>query len=297
MRPVLVTGATGTVGRHVVAELQAAGVPVRSAVRTPPAEPDADRVVFDFTAPDTWADAFAGIESMFLVRPPELTRVRSRLLPALAAARDQGLRHVVFLSLQGAERNRVVPHAAVETWLRRSGVGWTFVRPSFFVQNLIVIHGEDIRDRDILAVPAGHSRTSFVDARDVAAVAAAALRDPAGHAGRAWTVTGRPAASYGEVAALLTTELRRTEPGRTIRYTNPSVPAYVRHARRTLGLPTPLALISAAIYTTARLGLAAGVSDDVDTVLGRLPLSLAESLHLERAAWARPSIPAKGRQE
>lgn len=284
MQPILVTGATGTVGRHVVAELEAAGVPLRSAVRTPPAEPDASRVVFDFTDPSTWPTAFVDVETMFVVRPPELTRVRSGLLPALAAARGQGLRHVVFLSLQGAERNRVVPHTAVEAWLRQSGLAWTFVRPSFFVQNLITIHGADIRDRDILAVPAGSSRTSFVDARDVAAVSAASLLDPAAHAGRAWTVTGPRAMTYGEVAALLSAEL-----GRPIRYTDPNLVSYLRHAWKTLGLPAPLAAISAAIYTTARLGLAAGVTDDVATVLGRPPLPLATSLHLEREAWLRPT--------
>jgi uncharacterized protein YbjT (DUF2867 family) len=282
VQSILVTGATGNVGRHLVAELSAVDVGVRLASRSGPASPTGSAVRFDFTEPPTWAAAFTGIDVMFLVRPPALSRVRRDLLPAMAAARALGVRHVVFLSLQGAERNRLVPHAGIEAWLRASGMGWTFVRPSFFVQNLATSSAADIRERDLIIVPAGSGRTSFVDARDVAAVAARAVCDPGAHAGRAWTVTGRRGATYGEVAHLLSADL-----GRPIRYANPSLPRFLAHARWTLGLPAPMVAVTAAIYTTARLGLAAGVTEDVPAVLNRPATSLASSLHLERAAWLR----------
>ena len=80
------------------------------------------------------------------------------MLPALAAARAAGVRHMVFLSLQGAEKNPVVPHAAIEKWLRSSGIRWTFVRASFFHQNLSTTHLTDVRDRSTIMVPA-HSQT------------------------------------------------------------------------------------------------------------------------------------------
>ena len=116
-------------------------------------------VPFGSTAPATWTSAFAGVETMFLLRPPAISRASRRdLLPAVAAAQQAGLRHVVFLSLQGAQRNRVVPHAKVESWLRASGLGWTFVRPSFFTQNLSTTHAADIRDLDQIIVPAGGGR-------------------------------------------------------------------------------------------------------------------------------------------
>ena len=58
----------------------------------------------------------------------------------------------MLLSLQGAEHNKVVPHYALEQWLRASGLGWTFVRASFFMQNLTTTHLTDIRDRDEIMV-------------------------------------------------------------------------------------------------------------------------------------------------
>jgi len=124
MKFVLVTGATGNVGSAVLRTLTANGVEARVAGRlgrTADGAP-AYYVALDFTGPGTWSAAFTGVESMFLMRPPAIGNVRRDLLPAVAAAQNAGVRHVVFLSLQGAERNKIVPHAAVEKWLRSSGL-------------------------------------------------------------------------------------------------------------------------------------------------------------------------------
>ncbi|OKL53140.1 hypothetical protein BSZ39_11095 [Bowdeniella nasicola] len=177
------------------------------------------------------ARAFDGVSAMFLVRPPAVGNVKRDLLPALEFGRKAGLEHVVFLSLQGAEKNRVVPHATIESYLRESGMAHTFVRASFFHQNLSTTHAADIRDRD-------------------------------------------------EIASILSGEL-----GREIRYTRPGLLRYIRHARRSM--PWPMVGVTAAIYTTARLGLAAGLTDDVRQVLEREPITFAEFAHRERRVWLR----------
>lgn len=261
---------------------------VRAAVRglQPPGEHDGlprdvGRVAFDWLDPDTWTPAFAGARAVLVVRPPQLSRPRTQMVPALEAARDAGVAHMVLLSLQGAESNRVVPHAALEAWVRGSGVAWTFVRPSFFMQNLTGTHRAEIRDHGERVVPAGRGATAFVDTEDVADVAAVALQDATGHAGRAWTPTGPAALTYHQVAAVLSVEL-----GRPVRYGRPGLPRYVRHARAG-GMPWPMVLVTGGIYTVARLGRAAGLTDDVRTVTGRPPTTLAEFVHRERDRWAR----------
>lgn len=276
MDPMLVTGATGNVGRHLVRHLLDAGVSVRAAVSGPDiqalgAAPGLSTVPFDFTDPATWDGACAGVRTMFLLRPPHLSRPRRQMIPSLQRAKELGVAHVVLLSLQGAEKNRVVPHAALERWLRESGLSWTFVRASFFMQNLTGTHGPDLRERPELVIPAGRGATAFVDAADVAAVAAAAMLDPAAHRGRAWTPTGPEALTYQQVAATLGAEL-----GRTITYRRPGVASYALHARRRLGMPPAMVVVTSAIYTAARLGLAGGLTEDVLTVTGRPPTSLAE---------------------
>jgi uncharacterized protein YbjT (DUF2867 family) len=262
----------------VVAGLLAAGLPVRAAVRDRSGVPDG-AVAFDFRDPATWGPAFDGVRVMFLLRPPDLSDVRRDLLPAVEHGRRHGLEHVVFLSLQGADGNRVVPHAKVEAWLRGSGLAWTFVRPSFFMQNLSTTHRRDVAAGRLM-VPAGRGRTAFVDALDVADVAVEALRDPAAHAGRAWTPTGPAALTYDEVAAELTRAL-----GRPVTYARPGALRYALHARRSLGMPWGMVGVTTAIYTVARLGRAAGLTDDVRTVTGHPPRSFSEFARREAATW------------
>lgn len=270
MPPILVTGANGNIGSLVSANLRRAGVEVRTADLDTP---------FDFTDARTWG-VFDTITTMFLVRPPALSNIRRDMIPSLEAARRAGVQHVVLLSLQGAEHNTVVPHAKIEAWLRSSGLTWTFVRPSFFMENLSTTHASDIRDRDSIVVPAGTGRTAFVAAQDVAAVATVALLNPAEHAFAAWTPTGPAALTYAEVAAILTQTL-----GRPIRYARPGALRYFVHAIRTLGLPAPMAAVTCAIYTVARLGKADGLTDDVQKVTGKPPLGLRDWAQEHADTW------------
>ena len=286
--PVLVTGATGNVGRHVVAGLLDAGRPVRAAdmdtARVTTVFGDVvEPVRLDFTDPSTWVAAYTGVQVMFLMRPPQLANIARDMAPSLEAATQAGVAHMVLLSLQGAESNRVVPHAKIEAWLRDSGLGWTFVRPSFFAENLTGTHRSDIRDRDEIMVPAGDGATAFVTAADVAAVATAALLDPAAHRGKAWTPTGPQALTYTQVAAILSEVLDRP-----IRYPRPGVLGYARHARTMLGMPWGMVGVTTAIYTVARLGKASGLTDDVRTVTGRGPMAFRDWAQQHRHAWERP---------
>ncbi len=276
MATILVTGATGNVGAPLVDELRRAGAAVRPASRRPSAP---DGVAFDFRDRATWGPAFDGVEVMFLIRPPDVADAKADLMPAVEYGRSAGLRHVVLLSVQGAGRVPVLPHARAEKWLRGSGLDWTFVRPSYFDQNLSTVFAADIRERDMICVPAGGGRTAFVDAYDVAAVAAAALLDPAAHRQRIWTPTG-PALTYDEVAQVLSAEL-----GRRIRYARPGVLGYARHARDRLHMPPPMIAITTVLHTTARLGLAGFETDDVRAVTGRPPATFAQFAHRERATW------------
>lgn len=278
---VLVTGATGTVGSRVAARLRERGAAVRVASRRPDPvrEPGVERLPFDFLDPRTHGAAFDCVRTMFLVRPPALARV-SDLEPALRAGIAAGLRDVVFLSVQGAERLPVLPHARIEAWLRDSPLSWTFLRPSFFDQNLITVHGPAIRRFSELVMPAGRGRTAFIDADDLAEIAAAVLVDPGPHAGMAYTLTGSEALTYGEVAGIMTAVL-----GRTIRYRQPGLARYLVRARRDLGLSTGMTIATSVVYTTARLGIAGHLSDEGAVLLGRSLGTMTRFVTREREAF------------
>lgn len=274
---IAVSGATGTVGRSVVEELRSQGAQVRALAHNRPSRPD--EVSFSFTDPASWPTAFAGATALFLMRPPHIANVRRDLLPAVGGAAESGIRRVVFLSILGAEHNPLLPHRVVEKWLDRSGLDITFLRAGNFMQNMVTVHGADIRDRGVLTVPAGNSRMSYVDARDVGAVAARCLMED-GHRGKAYDLTGPRAISHAEVAAILSAVLRRP-----IAYTHPSLPRYWRHAAR-IGMDVPTTVVTSVLYSLARIGIGSRVTGDVGRILGRPATDFERFVVDNRAAWA-----------
>ena len=282
---ILITGALGNVGAEVVKRLQESGRPFRAAERdvTRLRErfgADMDAVAFDFTRKETYGPAFDGVEKMFLMRPPQIANIQRDMVPALDAARAAGVKQVVFLSLIGIERAKIVPHYKVEAYLRASGQGWTFLRCSFFMQNLNTTHRIEIRERDEIFVPVGPARTSFIDVRDIAAVAAVALTEP-GHEGQAYDLTGSEALDYWQVAEIMSRIL-----GRKITYRNPNPLSFLAsHLRR--GTSLTFALVMSGLYLSTRNGMAERVTGEVERLTGRKPIAFAQYVRDYQDAWAR----------
>ena len=209
MSRILVTGASGTVGRAVAGALVAAGKNVVSAVREPGSRggsrpaiaPGSELRDFDFAEPAGWTNALDGIDRLFLLRPPAISDVGSTLLPLIDAALERGIRQIVFLSLQGVQFNTATPHHAVERHLRKRKAPYTFLRPNFFMQNLSTVYRDGIRERSEIYLPAAGAHTAFIDARDIGRVAARVFTEP-GHLGRAYTLSGEQSLTYNQVAAI-----------------------------------------------------------------------------------------------
>lgn len=284
--PIVVTGATGNVGSHVARGLLDAGARVRVAVPASSLEaareafPDAEAVALEFGDASTYAAAFEGARTMFLMRPPQITDIKGTIAPALEEAKALGVEHVVFLSLQGAESNPIVPHRRVEDWLKANGPAWTMLRPSFFMQNLSTTHREDILEHDEIFVPAGRGETSFIDVRDIAEVAVKALVED-GHRNTAYELTGSEALTYQEAADILGDVL-----GREIRYPNPTPWAFWRRMRGR-DHAAGYVLVMIALYTVCRFGLASRVTGETERLLGRPPRSFREFAEDHAQAWMR----------
>lgn len=282
MASILVTGATGNVGEEVVKALQARDMTFRVGVRNVERVQDTfgndvDVVRFDFLDESSFSKAFDGIDALFLVRPPQLANVEKEIIPALDAAIKAGVKHMVFLSLQGVENNKVTPHYKIEQYLLQADVDYTFLRAGFFMQNLSTTHQKEIRERDEIAVPVGKALTSFIDVRDIAAVAVEALTDRK-HRNQSYTLTGSEALSYYQVADILSEAL-----GRTIRYTNPSPFRFFFAQQRLAGIG--YAFVVTMLYTITRFGNASEVSDDVKAILAREPISFRTFVWDYRDYW------------
>jgi len=271
MSAVLVTGATGNVGADVVAQLLGRGVAVKAGSRTPGrggVAAAAAHAALDFECPETFAAALEGVDRVFLMRPPQMSDAKA-MQPFIDAMREAGVEHVVFMSVQGAGTNPFVPHHGIETRLKKSGLSWTFLRPSFFMQNLSTTHCADIRERNEICVPAGRGRTNFIDAADIAEAAAVCLTTP-GHGGKAYEITGSEALTYEQVAAILSEAC-----GRTISYSRPSARQF-KARMKTAGHPDEFVSVMSSIYALARFGMAAGTTDEFERLVGRKPTTVAE---------------------
>ncbi|MEF2278160.1 SDR family oxidoreductase [Deinococcus sp. YIM 134068] len=277
-----VTGAPGNVGTPLVRALLARGARVRVLARRPERAheefgdaPGLEYAGFEFGNRRTYVSALQGVRRLFITRPPQLSQVERDMVPALDVALGAGVERMVLLSLQGAERLTFVPHAKLEKYLKESGAESTFLRPSFFMQNLTTTHLPELRKGEIY-VPAGKGRTSFVDVRDVGEAGAVVLTGD-GHANRAYELTGSEALTYEEVARRLTAVT-----GHPIRYTDPNPITFFRHMRAR-GVATGQIVVMEGIYATARFGLAGRVTPELAGLLGRSPRTVDE--------FARDSVP------
>ena len=286
--PVLVTGATGNVGREVVRALRARGRHVRAGVRRM-ADGDqlhgtgAEIVAFDFQDPDTFAAAAAGASAVFLLRPPAISKVGPTLNAFVDVAVDEGVGHVVFLSVIGADKNSIVPHHAVEEHLRSCNVPWTFLRPGFFAQNLSDAYRLDIRDDDRLFVPAEEAPVAFVDVRDVAELAAAAL-GTAEHYGQGYTLTGPEAVTFEQLAMMLTQVL-----GRPIRYQRAGRQEYFKHLSHRHGLSFAHRVVQTILHVGLSYGDGATVDPTLPRLLGHPTRTMQQFIRDYAELWRRPT--------
>lgn len=279
---ILVTGPNGNVGTELVRQLAGQSALAYRVAAHSPDKIDrlygahVPRVRFDYADRASWGPALDGVTVLFLLFPlPHPRTAREWMVPFVAAAAAAGVRHIVYLSVPGADTTPMVPHHAVERAIAASGVPHTILRAGFFAQNLcrdITTHAVDIAARDEIFVPAGHGKTTFVDSRDVAEVAVTIMADPARHAGQAYLLTGPQSLDYFEVAALFTAEL-----GRPIRYANPSIPAFWWRlwGRVTWDTLTFMTIV----YTLTRFGKNAPSADTLARLLGRAPRTMADFVH------------------
>lgn len=203
---ILVTGATGTVGREVVKQLVDAGHKVRALTRAPAKVKFAAAVEVvrgDLAEPATLTAAFTGIDKAFVLsNGAEIAELEAN---AFAAAKQAGVKHIVKLSGRPLNADFIAgtplarAHNASEDRLRALGIPWTILRPGYFSSNVLMM---GVLEQGGLFLPAGDGKDTPIDPRDIAAVAVKALTTQ-GHEGKVYELTGPQALSHAEMVEKL----------------------------------------------------------------------------------------------
>ncbi|WP_437744201.1 NAD(P)H-binding protein [Sorangium sp. So ce1504] len=269
---VLITGGTGTTGRAVAARLAAAGARVRTASRAAPAARDGvEHARFDWADAATHDEALRGADRVYLVAPAMVEDPSALMLPFVERALARGARRLVLLSAspvaEGSPGLGLVHRA-----LRERAPEWTVLRPSWFMQNFIDPrhpHAAAIAGRGELTTATGGGRVGFVDADDIAEVAARALFDGAPH-NTSHVITGPEALSYDDVAAIVSRIAGRAI--RHVRAGEEDARAYLVRA----GVPSPYAGFLVSLDLAIRDGAEDRVTDVVQRVTGRAPRAFGD---------------------
>jgi uncharacterized protein YbjT (DUF2867 family) len=266
---ILIVGATGLVGSATLRQLTARGVPVRALVRSAEkastlAGPGVETVIGDLEQPASLDAALDGVTRALLISPlhPLQGEWQGNVVEA---ARRAGAVHIIKLSGLGTAPDSPLRsgrwHAQTERHIADAGLPWTYLHPPFFMQNLLR-SAAAIAAQGVLVASMQAGQIAIVDARDVAAVAVAALTSD-GHVDKTYTITGPEALSFQEVAQKLAAAT-----GRSVTYQDVPLAA-MRREMVAAGLPAWLIEVRMEFATALRDGYAAAVTDTMQVVTGQ----------------------------
>lgn len=285
---ILITGATGTVGREVVKELSVLGEDVRiragvhSVVKGENLKrlPGVELVEVEFDEPESLEAAFTHIDKLFLITPFTENQV-AWCKTLVDKAKSSGVKHIVKLSALGAGSEPGITlgnwHREMEEYIEESGIPYTFLRPASFMQNFSNYSGESIKQQGKFYQPTGEGKAGYVDVNDIAKVAVQVLLTE-GHENKIYTLTGPEALSNAEIAQILS-EVTNNE----VSFVD--VPEDAARQVMVEQMPGWMADAMLELYALQRAGQASTVDDTIEIVTGDKPNTFRDFALTHKSAF------------
>jgi uncharacterized protein YbjT (DUF2867 family) len=283
---ILITGATGKTGGEAARQLAAAKVPFRALVRNPDKASalkalGAEIVIGDITDPQALKRAMAGVDKAFLVMPNEEEQVQVER-QFIDEAKAAGVRHIVYLSSLESLPESTNPitraHVATEDYLRKSGLAWTMLRPTFFNQ-LLLSSARRIKGDGQIVMPAGNGTVAATDVRDVGEVIVLVLTQP-GHENKSYDLTGPELLTMSEIAAKFSKVL-----GREVRYIDQPIDEFAA-VLRSIGVKEWRVSAVCKEFQAIAGGAIDHTTNKIAELLGHPPISIEQFIADHRAVFS-----------
>ncbi|MEQ9375159.1 MAG: NmrA family NAD(P)-binding protein [Imperialibacter sp.] len=290
MKRVLVTGATGNIGREVIhflnelnqeCEIIAAARDVESAKKEFLGYPSLSFEWFDFENRNSFASAFESIDRLFLLRPPHISEVEKYFQPLLLAAKESGIEEIVFLSVQGVEKSSIIPHNKIEALIRSYGFKYIFVRPGYFMQNLTTTLLAEIRENHTITLPSGHAKFNWIDVGNIGEATAMLINSFPEYQNAGYDITGTENKDFYQVTYLMSKVI-----GTEICF-NSINPLSFYFKKRNEGVQKGFALVMTMLHFLPRFQEEPEISENFEKLTGKSPTRLADFIEREKIKMTR----------
>jgi len=285
MQRILITGATGNIGFEVIRFLTKIGTSDRIIAGVRNIEkaksvfqdyPKLEYLHFDFENFDSFDHALKGIDKLFLLRPPHISNVEKYFKPLVLKAQEKNINQIVFLSVQGAEKSRVIPHHKIERMIKEYGFDFIFLRPSYFMQNLTTTLIEDIKKKREIILPAGKAKFNWVDIQNIGEAAAILLKDFEKYKNREFEITGLENENFESVSALINSVI---DTPITYRDVNPLQFYFIK---KNQGVNDGMIFVMFLLHFLPRFQKEPQLSAFYEKITGKEPTSLNEFIEREK---------------
>lgn len=288
MKRILITGATGNIGVEVIKYLYLLGHPnkVIAGVRDIGKAKivfnnyDAfDYTYFDFEKPDSFHGALNNIDCVFLLRPPHLADVDKYFKPLINCLKAKQIKEIVFLSVQGAEKSKVIPHNKIERLIVESGLDYIFIRPSYFMQNLTTTLLADIKTKRKIILPSAKAKFNWIDIENIGEASSILIDRFSEFRNQKIEITGYENENFYRVVDLINSSIKRP-----ITFSSVNPLTFYR-IKKNDGMAKGMIIVMILLHFLPRFQKEPIVSKFYEKLTGKKPTRLIDFIQREKAKF------------